>query len=320
MLLQTIKIDKIDAGDRIFAIRFPWLSKAALLVSIRNAGILSPLQLQRKPGGFRIVNGFRRYEAARELEIQDLPAIIREGESERELFLQALFENLTTRALHPLEKAVALQQLKNRFGFEQEQLIEEFLPLLEIRPDRFHLQQYLEIARLPESIQRRLAESLELEIALKLAAWGGEEQALILDRISRYQLGRNRQKELFALLDELRGPSGNRRSVPEIWSTDGISEIENDDRLPAPEQFQKILDYLRRLRYPTLGRYEERFSRLKSDLKIPPEIHFQAPRFFEGDRLSVSFSFQTPQELGRAADKLKEISGRPELVEIFKLL
>lgn len=326
--LKTIRSDQIDAQDRLFAISLPWLPLDPLIRSVRETGILSPLHVQPVgPRQFRIIIGFRRYEVARELGFQEIPCIVRGKESKLSLFVQALADNLVTRPLHLLEKAHLLLKLRDEFGLSDQVLMDDFMSVLDIRVDRFHLQQYLDLARLPELLQRRVLDPLEPEIALKLSGWKSEEQEFFQTLASKFRLGRNKQKQLFAVLDELRdstavAPSGPpTKSLAQIlWKECGAAEIEEDERLSLSDRFAKAFEVLYRQRFPRLSAYEEKYERLKSALKLPPGIRFHAPRHFEGEKIEVSFAFQTSDELFETAKKLEGIARSDEVKQILELL
>jgi len=326
--LKTIRSDKLDARDRLFAVSLPWLPLDPLLRSVRKSGILSPLHVQPAgPGKFRIIIGFRRYKVAGELGLQEIPCIVRDEESKLTLFVQALEDNLVTRPLHVLEKAHLLLKLRDEFGLSDEVLMDDFMPLLDVRVDRFHLQQYLNLARLPEPLQRAIPDALEPEIALKLSGWKSEEQEFFQTLASKFHLGKNKQKQLFTLLDELRDsisvtPSGPRtkNTVQILWKKCGAAEIEEDERLSLSDRFAKAFEALYRQRFPRLSAYEEKYERLKSALKLPSRIQFHAPRHFEGEKIDVSFAFHSAEELSETAKKLKGIARSDEVKKILELL
>ena len=322
--ITTVQLEEIDSEDRTFGISPVWLPFKALIGSVKKVGVLSPLQIEKtSEKRYRIISGFRRYEAAKRVGLEVLPAFVREGEAELPLFLEALAENAGTRPLHMLEKAIALLKLRRDFQVDQETLIAHWLPEFEICADRFHMEHYLRLAQLPERLQRAVGDSLEPAVAVKLGAWTAQDQDLFLELFSKYRLGRNRQKELFDLLDELRQAAGQaqgQKRVTNLWEQAGVASVDGDESLPPSDRFHRLLEGLRRLRFPLLSQYEERYKQLKLELGIPPQIQLHAPRFFEGDRISVAFSFRNPEELRDLAGRLHKIAGKPALEQIFKLL
>ncbi len=322
--ITTVQLEEIDSEDRTFSISPVWLPFRALIGSVKKVGVLSPLQIERtSEERYRIISGFRRYEAAKQVGLEVLPAFVREGEAELSLFLEALAENSGTRPLHMLEKAIALLKLQRDFQVDQETLIAHWLPEFGICADRFHMEHHLRLAQLPERLQRGIGDSLEPAIAVKLGAWIAQDQDLFLALFSRYQLGRNRQKELFDLLDELRQAAGQaqgHKRVTDLWEQAGAASVDGDENLSPSDRFHRILERLRRLRFPLLSQYEERYKQLRLELRIPPQIQFHAPRFFEEDRISVAFSFRNPEELRDLAERLSKIAEKQALEQIFKLL
>lgn len=314
----------IDGADRTFAVTPVWISTARLVASIAQAGVVSPLRLQRRAdGGLRIVSGFRRFQASRTLGLESVPCVeVPASASEKELFLSALHENLGSRILSDVERAFALVKLRDLCGLGEKELIERFLPLLGLRPDRFHLRQYVKLASLPDDLQRALPD-LNFDLAFRLAAWDAAERAVFLELLERFRLGRNRQREIFELLDELRAierTADPAADLLKLWRRSGAADLTADPSQPAPSQLQRILECLRRMRFPTLSSQEDRFQQLKAALKIPPQVQFNAPRFFEGDRITIQFAARAPEELGRLASRLEDISRRPELAKIFEML
>ena len=143
--LENISIDRIDPQDCLFSISLPWLPLNRLTQSIHQNGLWSPLHLQKKTDTqFRIIMGFRRYQAIKNLDIKIVPCLIRHEQKPLALFTQALEDNLTKRSLHLMEKARTILKLHRDFEVSHQDLLDEYLPLLDIRADRFHLQQQLD--------------------------------------------------------------------------------------------------------------------------------------------------------------------------------
>lgn len=67
---------------------------------------------------FMVVCGERRYRAAWDLELTEIPAVIRTLTDEQALEIQ-IIENLQRKDVHPMEEAVAFHSLKGRFSIEE---------------------------------------------------------------------------------------------------------------------------------------------------------------------------------------------------------
>ena len=91
-----------------------------LAASIRRHGILQPLTVRRRTGGWELVAGERRLRAARLAGLETVPCIEAEVD-ERESALLALVENLQRQDLHYFEEAAAIADYLRRSGATQEE-------------------------------------------------------------------------------------------------------------------------------------------------------------------------------------------------------
>jgi len=64
---------------------FPGVSLAALARSIREVGVLQPIVVRARDGGYELVAGERRVRAARLAGLSTIPAVLREGDDTESL-------------------------------------------------------------------------------------------------------------------------------------------------------------------------------------------------------------------------------------------
>ena len=86
-----------------------------LVESIREHGILEPLLVAKTPAGYQIISGERRWQAAKVLGLEKVPAVVKQTDSQGMLQM-ALVNNVQRSELNPLERAKAFQRLKEEFG------------------------------------------------------------------------------------------------------------------------------------------------------------------------------------------------------------
>ncbi|MEA4965505.1 MAG: ParB/RepB/Spo0J family partition protein [Oscillospiraceae bacterium] len=91
-----------------------------LAASIVQYGILQPLTVRRKDGGYELVAGERRLRAARLAGLTEVPCIVMALDEEQSGML-ALVENLQRRDLDFIEEAEGLARLMRLYGLSQEQ-------------------------------------------------------------------------------------------------------------------------------------------------------------------------------------------------------
>jgi ParB family chromosome partitioning protein len=93
---------------------------AELAASIREHGVLEPILVRKRPsGGFEIIAGERRWRAAQQAGLKDVPIFVHDLGDEA-AFEAALVENLQREDLNPMETARAFQRLVDDYGYTQE--------------------------------------------------------------------------------------------------------------------------------------------------------------------------------------------------------
>lgn len=121
MLLQTVSIDQIDEPS--YDVRI-WISREdleELAESINAVGILQPLRLFEKNGRYEIEDGHRRFLAAKMANVSVVPAMIIDSQEGKREF-HKLHANLHAERLSPIELSRTLNDLKDRFHYDNEEL------------------------------------------------------------------------------------------------------------------------------------------------------------------------------------------------------
>ena len=119
-----------------------------LIASIKERGVLEPLLVRPSQvgGRFMIISGERRYRAAREAGLHEVPCIEMDVD-DRAVAEIALIENLQRKDLTPYEESDGLLALVNRFGYTHEDIARK------IGKSRSSVTESLTIAALPDEIK-----------------------------------------------------------------------------------------------------------------------------------------------------------------------
>jgi ParB family chromosome partitioning protein len=107
---QMLPLEQLRAAPGQPRKKFDPAAMAELASSVAEKGVLQPLLVRPVAGGYEIVAGERRFRAAKEAGLSDVPVVIREL-SDREALEIAIVENLQREDLSPVEEARAFQQL-----------------------------------------------------------------------------------------------------------------------------------------------------------------------------------------------------------------
>ena len=92
-----------------------------LVSSVREKGVLEPIIVRPREGRFQIIAGERRYRAALEVGLDEVPCMVRDASDEEALEL-ALIENLQRMDLSAFEEAEGLRSLAEKYGYTHSDL------------------------------------------------------------------------------------------------------------------------------------------------------------------------------------------------------
>jgi ParB family transcriptional regulator, chromosome partitioning protein len=146
-----IPLDEIVPNPRQPRRSFDDDAMAELVHSIREIGLLQPVVVRSiGPARYELVVGERRWRAAREAGLTEIPAIVRDTGDDA-MLRDALLENLHREQLNPLEEAAAYDQLLKDFGATHEELADR------IGRSRSQVTNTIRLLRLPAPVQRRVA-------------------------------------------------------------------------------------------------------------------------------------------------------------------
>ena len=122
-----------------------------LAASIRAVGVIQPIIVTQVGERYRIIAGERRYRASRMAEQEEIPAIVRDWDQQRQMEA-ALIENLQRDDLNPIEEARGVRHLMDESGLTQEKIAER---LGKSRPAVANL---LRLLNLVDSVQQLVIE------------------------------------------------------------------------------------------------------------------------------------------------------------------
>ena len=181
-----------------------------LVASIQEVGVLEPLLVRQNPQGFQIISGERRYRAAVQAGLDDLPCIVLDVDDAQVLTI-ALIENLQRQDLSPFEEADGLRALIDRFDYTHEEVAQK------IGKARTSVTEALSIAEIPEDLKTKLADagvrtkSILLEVA---RTEDPADQLALVDRIIEEDLTRDQLRAL-RRGDEAEAPETEAKSAAE---------------------------------------------------------------------------------------------------------
>ncbi len=160
-----------------------------LMASIAEKGILEPLLVRQRGERFQIIAGERRYQAAIQVGLRELPAVVKDVDEAETLEL-ALIENLQRKDLTAFEEAEALQGLADRCGYTHEDLARR------LGKSRTSVTESLALTAMPEEVRHlcRLADISSKSVLLQVVRQDTpEKMTALLEKIAS-QGGATRQQ------------------------------------------------------------------------------------------------------------------------------
>ncbi len=244
---QSLPIEVLHPNPHQPRRRFSDEELSELAASIREHGILQPIIVRPDPqrsGEFQIVAGERRWRAAQQAQLHEVPVIIRELDDQKVMEI-ALVENIQRSDLSPMEEAAAYRALIDRHGYSQEALGKI------VGKSRSHVANTIRLLSLPEEVQD-LVERGKLGAGHARALIGHPEAVKLARRIVAEGLTARDAERLAKR--EVQG-KGSSRKIRRKWEKDADTlALEEDlsaalrrrvriDHDPATGRGRLVLEY-----------------------------------------------------------------------------
>ena len=318
MTIEKIPLEQIDLSDDTFSVNYlPDLK--SLRSSMKEIGLIQPVFLRKKLGGYQIVCGFRRISIMKKLGKSEIESKVF-GEKEMDefqFFSLSLHENLTTRGFNTVEKAIALDKLIHRFQIDPDIVTQTFFPLFLLEPNKKILNTFLSLAQMEEKTKAYvLREEVSRSNIRKFSALNPDDRVAILSLISPLKLGENRLREILTFLEEISRRNQNR--IREIVERPEIQAVLSQKELTPSQKTERVKKILMDLRYPKMQQLEEVFEKKKKGLNLPRGVTLHHQPFFEGRGLRVQFQFETMKEYQAILNYLSNLADEEEFRELIQ--
>ena len=143
-----------------------------LMLSIKEHGVIQPIVVRKSLNGYEIVAGERRWRASKGLNLEKIPAVIKEF-TDQQVMEIALIENIQREDLNPIEIATAYAKLMKQFNLTQEDLAKK------VGKSRPQVANFMRLLQLPEFIQKEvISGKLSMGHARTLITLESEEQQI----------------------------------------------------------------------------------------------------------------------------------------------
>ena len=146
-----VNLNEIEPNEEQPRKQFEKESLNELKESIEQFGIIQPIIVRKKEDKYEIIAGERRWRAAKEAKLEEIPCIIKEID-DKEAMKLALIENIQREDLNPIEEASAYKSLMENYKLTQEDLAKT------IGKSRSYIGNTVRLLKLDEGIIQNIAE------------------------------------------------------------------------------------------------------------------------------------------------------------------
>lgn len=147
--IRMISINKIDPSPQ--QARSELGNIQELMASIKEKGILEPILVRRKDKRYEIIAGERRYMAAKNIELEEVPCI-EMSVTDNEAMELALIENMQRKDLDVFEEAEGLKALADTYGYNHEEIARK------IGKARSTITEVINISKIPKDLRELCTE------------------------------------------------------------------------------------------------------------------------------------------------------------------
>lgn len=151
-LIQLIPLDLLSPGPFQPRRHVDPTELAALAASIREQGVLQPILARpdtAQKGQYQIIAGERRWRAAQQAGLHEIPALVRVLEDTAAM-AAALVENLQREDLNPIDEGEGYRRLIEEFSLTQERVADS------VGKSRSHIANTMRLLKLPPAVQTEL--------------------------------------------------------------------------------------------------------------------------------------------------------------------
>lgn len=122
--------------------------------SIKEFGIISPLLVKEKNGMYEIIAGERRWRAAKEAGLKEVPVIVNNDYDEQQTLEVSIIENIQRERLNPIEEANGYKRLSEEFHLKQDEIAER------VSKSRTEITNKMRLLKLDERVQKMLIDEM----------------------------------------------------------------------------------------------------------------------------------------------------------------
>jgi hypothetical protein len=133
----------------------------------------------------------------------------------------------------------------------------------------------------------------------------------LLDLLKELKLSQNKQKEIITLVREVAIREDVRFS--DVFQSEEVRGIMDQRKFNRNQKGSKLRAYLKRRRFPSVARAEQRFLKELKALKLDEHFHITPPANFEAGSYTLRITFKSLKDLDHRCQSLDVFIRNPAM-------
>jgi ParB family chromosome partitioning protein len=292
--IKQIDLQKIDIKDTLYQISIQ-NNFSLLCQSIQQMGVMHPPVLQEKALKFRIISGFQRVLACKEIGMKKISSCVVSSDIlDHDCARWAVADNAAQRRLSPLEQSRALTLLEKTLP--ENLTIDEIAKQMGLPATTKAIQLIYPLCHMASHIQKGIAsEYIAIPIAHALTRFSEKDALCFTQFLEELRAGVNIQRELLTTCDEI--AKRDNKTITDILGSETTRTIMAQYEDDRKQRIYYIREYLKALRYPNYSAMKNKVESRMNQLKLNNRTQLVPPPYFESDIWHLHIKFKNIKEM-----------------------
>ena len=313
MLTKEVSIDDIDFNSREFEL-FKSQPDQKLESSISSLGVINPVKLLKKENSFTVITGWKRINVLIKLKIDKIPAqVFEEGELTQLILFSYIYTDNKDRFTE-LEKAELILKLIKTGELKDEEIMNQFLPVISVNPSVNNLNKYKNIAQIENEFKEAcFNEQITFEQLQMLAELTNTDfrKSFYTNFLKQFKFNNNEARDLLKDVETI--CIRNRTTPDKLLKEINDTSSKKDDKETIRKTVKKIC-------YPRLSETEEKYNELVKELCLGDSARLINHPYFESNDVELRIKIKEQNELRREINSLGDAVDNGNIEELLKLI
>ena len=181
-------------------------------------------------------------------------------------------------------------------------------------PSRKHLDKFLALASLDKAVKEAFYEDkITIEQAQMLSELMPENRLPVLTNVLlRYKLNANESRQVISNIEEI--------ALRDLKSAQEVIAAAEKEMGEEKKEKNELRRQLKRIRYPSLSKVEEKYRKEVDNLNLPKEVSLFINQFFEGNDIEFRIKVKSSEDLLKISSQLEYLCANGDMERLISLI